>query len=285
MLPIAGLYLPQSLHRSNAHTLYRIDEPALYHHHHDDNDEPALYSAETESASPRSLPRRSRQSKHEETEIANQDPTLLAKKPESQESSALPSLQTMFIFADFVSILGKTSTETQLFANLIHGVRKDDAEASRLYSSPAVREFMNRYPDQRAEFDVARGEVRRALNDIGAYVEAVQVGGDDERGPAAMKRRFEWILNNQKKLVTRQLQLAVCYQRLTTAIRVMEAVERCCGIGGGPVYEAPVQPWIRDRSQYRPKSPYSRRPRQRNMSMSSIGISETEEDYMDGMCG
>ncbi|KAF2125575.1 hypothetical protein P153DRAFT_370223 [Dothidotthia symphoricarpi CBS 119687] len=260
MLPTAGLYLPQTLHRHN--------------------DAPAARRAETKGASLMYFQPQSRQPDEAGSKAANQTPVVLARTI-ATDPEVFSSLGTAFSFAEFVSSLDQTSNETEALSHLIQHIRRDDAEASRLYTSPAVSRFLNIYPDHKAEIVTIRLDLRRTLNDIGAYVEAVRVI-DDDGGPLGQRQRFEWVANHQETLQDRQQALSASHQQLVHAIRIMTTVEQCDWIGQDPILKAPVRPWIMDKRRDNPGSPYSRRPAHRTMSASNITFSDTQEGSMNG---
>jgi hypothetical protein len=263
MLPMAGLFLPETLHRS--------DRPVSSH---TDTDSPRL----------KYFQRVSGQTKHEAKEAEVSSPATSSRT--STTDNAFPSITTAFHFADFVFTSSKASPDAQAFALLINHVRQDVSEASRLYLSPAVSHFLEAWPDKKSWIDAILLDVRRSLNDVGSYMETFRVAGDDG-GAAGIKKRFEWISGHQRRLVTRQQLLSTCHQSLITTINIMQTVE-LCGVTNGtwqdPIFEAPVQPWVKNDSALGLRGPYSRREyrmSQKNLSMSSMHLPRGEEDIVE----
>ncbi|KAH7396126.1 hypothetical protein BKA66DRAFT_454514 [Pyrenochaeta sp. MPI-SDFR-AT-0127] len=262
MLPTAGLYLPETLHRkSDSATTHTEAEPTR------------LKYFQWKNGRQKHGPRGS-----EDNIVA-----LPTRQTSEDSVNVLSSLPTAFSFADFVSSSNKASLETVSFANLIQGVRQDIAEASRLYLSPAVSTFLDAWPDKRTWVERILLDVRHTLNDIGMDMDAVRVNGDEE-APFAMKRKFEWLLTHQKRLIKKQEQLKTCQRDLAGAIHVMQTAEMC-GLPGGllhdPIYEAPVRPWVPTTDRNVLRGPYSRQRGRLNhatASDSSVALYEAERE-------
>lgn len=191
------------------------------------------------------------------------------------------STTTVFEYANFVYTSGKRSAEAEQFASLIWRTRQDLTEASRLYLSPTVTNFLDTWPDRKAWINKILFDIRKALDDLGCYIESARSDRDDDT--SKMKRKFEYILNHQKRLSSRQQTLAACQQSLSGAISVMQTVEQCVGLGGpvrDPIFEAPVRPWRQSDSDI-VRGPYSRRSSSKNLSLSSIAGFESR-DTLDG---
>ncbi|EAT81637.2 hypothetical protein SNOG_11138 [Parastagonospora nodorum SN15] len=272
MLPTAGLFLPETLHRS---------------------DRPAPSYTDTDGPRLKYFQRKSGQTKHEakEAEVSSIPPSDLA----SVDNKFFPSITIAFQFADFVFSSSRTSSDAHTLAYLIHRVRQDVSEASRLYLSPAVSTFLDAWPDKKTWINAIFTDVRRALNDVGSYMDTFRVAGYDG-GAVELKKRFEWIASHQKKLLARQQLLSTCHQSLVSTINVMQTVE-LCGVTNGtlqdPIYEAPVQLWVKNDAALALRGPYSRPSSNRRLQFektfrnsplyragkfSSIGISTTLPD-------
>ncbi|KAF1998146.1 hypothetical protein P154DRAFT_263338 [Amniculicola lignicola CBS 123094] len=248
MLPTAGLFLPETLHRNL----------------------PSTSEEDTRRAKRRTITRKSF------------DRPSTARSSTEDVSNVFASLSTVFNFTDFVASLNEVSAEVKVFVNLIQRVWQDVTEASRLATCDAVTEYYAPFPVRKAWIDDTVLDVRRALNEIGAYVENVRVSGH-EGGTVRMKHRFEWVLSHHQKLISRELALLTCHQSLTAAIMTMQAVEM--GRDSSPrVFEAPAQPWLKTTNQEIMRSPHSRqkwRINQRNLSSPSITVSECEDDKVE----
>ncbi|KAF2025510.1 hypothetical protein EK21DRAFT_76293 [Setomelanomma holmii] len=241
MLPAAGLFLPEGLHRQ---------------------ERPAPGDSETDGARLKYFQRRAGRTNERarQTQVETVSKEDIATVDSSDEPA---SITTALKFANFVSSSNKASAESQALAFLIHRVHHDLTEGSRLYLSPAVTNFLEAWPDRKSWIDTILIDVRRALNDIGSYMDTFRVAGDDG-GPVGLKRKFEWISSHQKRLQSKQQLLASCHQSLVTAINIMQTVE-LCGVTNGtwqdPIYEAPVQPWVKNDNTQVLRGPYSRRER------------------------
>jgi hypothetical protein len=264
MLPTAGLFLSETLHRS--------DRPISSH-------------ADSDSTRLKCFQRKSGQPKHESKKAGSPSPAT-STMASTGNLYNFPSIATASQFAEFVFISSKVTSDAHTLALLIRRVQQDVSEASRLYLSPAVTNFLEAWPDKKAWIDAILLDVRRSLNDVGSYMESFRVVGDDG-GPTGVKRRFEWIAAHQKKLVGRQQLLSTCHQSLVTTINIMQTVE-LCGVTNGtwqdPIYEAPVQPWTKSDPESVLRGPYSRREyriSQKSFSISSMHLPQTEQNSLE----
>ena len=265
MLPTAGLFLPDTLHRREEGSV-----PGR---------------PETDNARLKYFQRKTGRPKQEVREAEKCVPSIVD-VGSTEDLDSFPSVSTAFHFADFVSSSSKASSESHTLAILIHRVRQDVTEASRLYLSAAVSNFLDAWPDRKSWIDAILIDIRGALNDIGRYMETFRVAGDDG-GANGLKRRFEWISGHQKRLSTKQQLLSTCHQSLVTAINIMQTVE-LCGVTNGtwqdPIYEAPVQPWVKNDDAQVLRGPYSRREyrlSQKNLSLSSTYLSQADQDNIE----
>jgi hypothetical protein len=226
MLPTAGLFLPETLHRAD------LPSPALT-----DGDGTRLKYFQRMYGRPKQEPRRNSEDRRPLTAVPKETP--------DDGLRDFPSVPTTYYFADYVFGSDKASSDTLSFANLIQQVRQGIDEATRLYLSSAVSNFLDAYPSKRTWIESTLREVRRALNDIGMDMDTAW-SHDEDGGTVASKRKFEWGLKNQKKLLKRQQQLSTCHTQLTGAIYVMQTAELCGKPGTivqEPIFEAPVRPW------------------------------------------
>lgn len=262
MLPTAGLFLPETLHRRDGNMPDNTD-----------SDGPKFKYFQRRTTRPKT-----------EAQEAEKSMVSVADLGSAEDLSGFPSIATAFQFADYVSSTNKRSPESQSLALLLHRVRQGVAEAVRLYLSAAVSNFLDAWPDRKSWVDNILVGIRGALNEIGCYIESFRVVGEDG-GPLGLKRRFEWISSHQKRLSTKHQLLSTCHQDLVTAINIMQTVE-LCGVTSGPwqdpIHEAPVQPWVQQKNVLR--GPYSRREwrmSQKNLSMSNINQQEAEQETVD----
>jgi hypothetical protein len=264
MIPSAGLYLPETLHR---------------------RERPTSSQMESEKTRPKYFQRKPGQPKIEAREAEMPLPSGLDILP-PETNDIFSSITTAFHFADFVFTSSRVSSESHALACLIDRVRKDVSEASRLYLSPRISNFLEAWPDKKSWIDSIMIDVRQSLNEIGSYMETFRVAGDDG-GAAGLKRRFEWIAGHQKRLMNKQQLLSTCHQSLVTAINTMQTVE-LCGVTNmmweDPIFEAPVQPWRKTDDAHVLRGPYSRREyrmSQKNLSISSMYLPQPDEDDVE----
>jgi hypothetical protein len=259
MLPTAGLFLPDTLHRN--------------------------HDANQEEPDTRSINRRyfGGKTKLFDRKSSDRKSATSARRSSEDVSSAFSSLSTVFNFVDFALSRNDVSADNQVFVNLVHRVRHDLIEAIRLRSCPAVLSYYELYPEKETRIDQILLDVQKALNDIGAYMENVRVGGD-YGGSIGLKNKFEWVLGHHQKLQTRQGYLSVCHQSLMATIPLMQQLEMS-GVqesfeleGARPNnFEAPNRPWLYDEGGGSVlHGPQKWRYSQRNSSLPSILVSEHE---------
>lgn len=136
--------------------------------------------------------------------------------------SAFSAINTTFRLAEFCLVLKEVESENLVFLKLIARVRKDLDEAfrERRAKEAALKSLL---PGKIDWIDGAILDVRSALNDIGSLIERPRV--DVEGGKSVtLKHRFEWVLMNHQKFLSRQLLLATCHQSLLAAVTTMESV-------------------------------------------------------------
>lgn len=96
-----------------------------------------------------------------------------------------------------------------------------------------------------------------------------------------MRRGVRWTREARGCSVPKQQTLANVHQILLGAIQVMQTVEHCVSLGGpvpDPIFEAPVQPWLRSDSEIVHAS-YSRRSSSKNLSALGVTASESVDKY------
>ncbi|KAH7413739.1 hypothetical protein DE146DRAFT_601099 [Phaeosphaeria sp. MPI-PUGE-AT-0046c] len=241
MLPMAGLFLPESLHR---------------------RERPTTSQTEKNITRPNFFQRTSLRPEFAAREARSSVTSFSDMHSSSEDITHFSSSTIAFQFADFVFTSGKASSESRDLAFLIDRVRQDVAEASRLYLSPTILNFLDAWPDKKSRIDAILLDIHRALNDIGEYVaDTFRVPGD-EGETFGVKRKLEWISRQHKKITAKQQLLSTCHHSLVTAINIMQTVE-LCGVNNGawqdPIYEAPVHPWVKPDHTDVLRGPYSRR--------------------------
>lgn len=213
-------------------------------------------------------------------------------------SNAFASISTAFHFADFVSKLNDASSEIQSLVTVIERVRKDIYTALWLRESHLIVDYCERWPDNQVWIDNILQEVQAALNDIGIYVENVQVSSkNDETGAVKLRHQFDWVLRYHHKVRDRQNTLIVCHQSLSMALNLMQmvqmngSIQAVGGETGGDmplVYQAPATPWMQHEDEQKDvlRGPYMRhktRLSERNLSTPSITVSQFERSQEDRM--
>jgi hypothetical protein len=258
MLPIGGLYLPETLHRQ-------------------DRGFPG--QGKTEPARLKYFQKKAERSKPEVSETETSLRSFFdAKSPENVD--AFPFIAIAFQYADFVSISSTASSESKALSQLISQARKNITEASCLYLSATVAQFLEAWPDKKTSIDATLVAIRRSLDDIGRDMNDLR--GTADNAVFGRKRKFEWSSNHQKQLLLKQRVLSNCHQSLLNAIGIMQVVELCVannGIWQDPIHEAPAHPWIRSDDSLTLRGPYSRREyrmSQKNLSLSSMHLPESE---------
>ncbi|KAH6638768.1 hypothetical protein C7974DRAFT_121254 [Boeremia exigua] len=251
MMPGVGLYLPETLHRKDVATLDK---------------------SRTGERMPEYTHRAGQRASQDTTSTSLSERSVDQKSDASNITSRVCNpTTTAFEYADFVFSLNKRSAEAEKFASLIWRTRQDLAEASRLYLSSIVTNFLDTWPNRKSWIDKALSDVRASLVDIGYDIESVRSIRDSDE-TLRMKRKFEYILSHHKRLAPKQQTLGNCYQILLGAIQVMQTVEQCIGIGG------PVRPWLRSQSDI-VFSSHSQYPGSINTSHLSLGASSLDARY------
>ncbi|KAF1918888.1 hypothetical protein BDU57DRAFT_122712 [Ampelomyces quisqualis] len=264
MLPTAGLFLPETMHRQERLAVSQTE-----------NDSTRLKYFQRKSGPPKFATRKGNMSVLSNVNLKDME-----------DIEAYPSIPTAFQFANFVFASTKTSSESHTLASLITRVQQDVSEASRLCLLPAVANFFEAWPDKKSWIGAIQTDIRRLLNDIGSSMETLRVAGDDG-GATGLKRRFEWLSGHQKRLLNKQKLLSTSHQSLMNAINIMQTVELCGATTGrcqDPIHEAPAHPWVRPAEGNVLRGPYSRREfrvSQKNYSVSSIHLPQGEPDAIE----
>lgn len=216
-------------------------------------------------------------------------PTTASKSTDrlDHNTNVLPSLATTFRFADVISSSHKASPESLAFAKLIHAVKQDISETTRLSLAPIVSTSLDANPNKKAWINRTLLDVRRALNDIGIDTDAAHPEGESDL--VASRSRYEWVLSHQKRLLRKQQQLQTCHHNLAGAIHLMQTIElypQSHAILQSPIFEAPIRPWLPGDEKNALRGPYSRqkfRASQNNLSSSSVALSGSEHGVDQGM--
>lgn len=139
--------------------------------------------------------------------------------------SAFSAINTTFKLAEFCLALKEVESENLVFLKLISRVRKDLDEAYRERREKETA-LKSNLPRKIEWIDNTILDAKNALNDIGIFIERPRI--DVEEGKSvSLKHRFEWVLMNHQKFVSRQWLLATCHESLLAAITTMERVPAC----------------------------------------------------------
>lgn len=139
--------------------------------------------------------------------------------------SGFSTITTAFKLAEFCLALKDAESDNLVFLKLISRVRKDLDEACRERQEKEVA-LKSILPRKVEWIDDAILDIRDALNDIGIFIERQRIDVTEGRS-VTLKHRFEWVLQNHQKFVSRQLHLATCHRTLLAAITTMESVPAC----------------------------------------------------------
>lgn len=151
------------------------------------------------------------------------------------------AITTTFKLAEFCLALKEVSSESQIFLTLILRVRKDLAEALReRHEKSAILQAM---PGKRAWIDDTITDIKKVLNDIGKVIESARVDVDKGKS-VTLKHRFEWVLSNHQKFITREMSLSTCHASLLGAISAMHT------LGMSPAMLSPMLPQEKALAEY-----------------------------------
>ncbi|KNG49309.1 hypothetical protein TW65_03917 [Stemphylium lycopersici] len=266
MLPSAGLFLPETLHRADLAT-----------------------AAPTESEGTGMKYFQWRPKYQSRTSEDRRPSTAIPRDAPSDDLDEFPAIPTAYYYADYVLSSEKASSDTLAFVGVIQNVRQQIDEAKRLYLSAAVSNFLDAFPSKRTWIQESLQEMQRTLNDIGMDMDSAW-DHDGDGGTVASRRKLEWGLKYQRKQLKKRTQLNHCLAQLTGAIHVMQTAELCGKPGAmaqEPIFEAPVRPWVPHDERDALRGPFSRqrvRLGHNSSSMSNLTLaSETDKDEFETM--
>lgn len=176
--------------------------------------------------------------------------------------SALTAIGTTFKFAEFCLKYIQVDSDNHVFLALITRVRRDLDEAHR--ERREKEEIFKSQPrGKRAWIDGTILDTQSALHSIGILIESARIDLEQD-GTVNMKHRFEWVLGNYQKFISRQIGLATCHRSLIEAINVMHNLQAATSFLAPPeIYPAPrLEGEPIDDDPPIPRSPSQRRPNQ-----------------------
>lgn len=198
-----------------------------------------------------------------------------------------PSIGTVFKLTEFCLALKEVEPENLVFLRLIARVRKDLDEACRerrdketaflqkTKSSPAAR------PQKLDWINDAILDARAALNEIGSLIEKPRIDAEDGI-PVRLRHRFEWVLQNHARFVSRQLLLATCHQSLLAAIIAMQSLPACSSSSSSDLLDPAPEPEP-EHVQMLP-SPSRRRPLECDVTVSELPVASSPDEDEPSSC-
>lgn len=203
-----------------------------------------------------------------------------------------PSITTVFKLAEFCLALKEVESENLVFLRLIARVRKDLDEACRerreketalLQYNKSIRSSSPAGRSQKMDWiNDAILDTRTALNEIGSLIEKPRI--DVEDGVSVrLKHRFEWVLQNHARFVSRQLVLATCHQSLLAAIIAMQSLPACSSWSSGSDLLDPEPEPEPEHVKMLP-SPSRRRPLQCDVTVSERPVVPLPDEEEPSFC-
>ena len=198
-----------------------------------------------------------------------------------------PSIGTVYKLAEFCIALKEVEPETLVFLRLIARVRKDLDEACRERRDKETA-FLQKTKSSRAArpqkldwINDAILDVRAALNEIGSLIEKPRIDAEDGI-PVRLRHRFEWVLQNHAKFVSRQLLLATCHQSLLAAIIAMQSLPACSSSSSVDLLDLAPEPEP-EHVQMLP-SPSRRRPLECDVTVSEHPVASSPDEDEPSSC-
>jgi hypothetical protein len=109
--------------------------------------------------------------------------------------------------------LAEVSEESAVFLRTILRVRDDIKETERLLSCPQVKTHLNDLPEKKQWIKDIIIDTKKALNEIGKYVERAR-NEKDRDGTISLTTRWLWVLSDHDKLDNRREELSTCHRSL-----------------------------------------------------------------------
>lgn len=203
-----------------------------------------------------------------------------------------PSINTVFKLAEFCLALKDVESENLIFLRLIARVRKDVDEACRerrekdttlLQKNKSIRSSSPAGRPQKIDWiNDAILDARIALNEIGSLIEKPRIDAEDGIS-VTLKHRFEWVLQNHQKFVSRQLLLATCHQSLLAAITAMQSLPACSSSSGSDLLDPEPEPEPEQVKML--PSPSRRRPLKCDVTVSERpGVPSPDDEEESSFC-
>jgi hypothetical protein len=140
---------------------------------------------------------------------------------------AFGSIASAFKLAEFGVHMCEVGSENNVFVRTILRVRLDLEETERLLTVPTIKAILEQNVEKLVWIKSSLDGTKQALNDIGQYVEKVRTDQDrdDNTSLNSLGHRMQWLLDGHGKLKTRQAELTVCHQTLTTVLTMLQPLE------------------------------------------------------------
>jgi hypothetical protein len=139
-------------------------------------------------------------------------------------SALFSGIGTAFKFAEYALRLAEVGSENEVFVRTIQVVRTDLHEAERLLHVQAVQRKLIGLPSKLSWIKSSIESTKRALYDIGKWVEQARVD-QEATGSVKFATRVRWIFNDHEKLLNRKTELSVCHQQLSNVLNFLVPLE------------------------------------------------------------
>ncbi|KAJ4987570.1 hypothetical protein SVAN01_06883 [Stagonosporopsis vannaccii] len=143
---------------------------------------------------------------------------------EPLSASVFASIGSAFKFADVAVRIAEVGSENAVFVRAICVVRSDLEEVERLLSLESVLVKLTGTPGKLPWVKAAIQNTRRALNEIGKWVERARVE-QETTGSIKFETRVRWVFNDHEKLVNRKTELSTCHQQLSNVLGYLAGLE------------------------------------------------------------
>jgi hypothetical protein len=141
-------------------------------------------------------------------------------------SIGFSAINAAFTFADLIARLNDVPEEARRFSTLIQRVRLDYYEAIRLHARHAVQARFIAEADEKAYIEGTIRSAKRALEDIGMFVEKIRVqdskGPDGKQGSISIAKRVEWLWRYRSKVDSSERVLDTSHKSLLAAVQRMQ---------------------------------------------------------------
>lgn len=145
------------------------------------------------------------------------------------------SIGSAFKFADFAVRIAEVGSENEVFVRTIAIVREDLREVERLLYVESVQRKLTSIPGKLPWIRAAVLNTKRALNEIGRWVERAR-SEQQSTGEIRFETRVRWVFSDHERLVNRKTELVACHQQLSNVLSYINRLEDIPTISGPPDY-------------------------------------------------